>query len=423
MLSYVRKELERRHGGDAPLRFLVLSEEERSIGSFLDFLVACLRAVRPERLAALWRLPRADAEPEARRALLDEVGAGTTVLAIENLAEVFRGLGDDLGRLRAFLQGTPSVCVLASTCELFVDSGRADHPFYGFFHVHPLEPLDEEQAADFLSLLVDLRGDRELARALAESENRARVRVIHQLTGGSHRLHALLAGVLTPGGFDDLVEPFVRMVDRVLTPYYQQRLDRLSPQQNRVLDSVAGFDGRAASVAEIAVRTFLTPQAVTRLLHDLVHAGLVRRHSLGRESAYELTEPLLRWALDMKRGGAGGFDWIVRLLRLWYEREELVSELPFAASADPAPHTLYVRNPEALAAGLLLWLRQLRPLSPGQAPAVAATVAALRREVAQDPDALRTLDIVDAVVRDALGERGALLAVPVELRSAILGAG
>jgi DNA-binding transcriptional ArsR family regulator len=52
-------------------------------------------------------------------------------------------------------------------------------------------------------------------------------------------------------------------------------------------------DGRVRSIANLSVDTSLTRQAVTKHLHVLEHAGLVRCERIGRESQYAMRpEPI-----------------------------------------------------------------------------------------------------------------------------------
>ncbi|GAG25567.1 unnamed protein product, partial [marine sediment metagenome] len=149
-----------------------------------------------------------------------------------------------------------------------------------------------------------------------------RIRAIYALTGGNHRLLAMLSCFLNYEGLDELVQPFIQLVDHELTPYYQQRLDRLSAQQNKILGVIAQQEG-AVNVSVIADRTFLDSRTVSRQLYDMRYAAFVRRNERGRESYYELNEPLLRIVLDIKQSRSGPLPLIVNLLRNWYESGEL----------------------------------------------------------------------------------------------------
>jgi len=325
LLTYIRRRVENELGPS--LTVVPLSEEERGITSLFDFLLACLRAKKVPRQAIITRV-ESGAQPsrvETAQELFDETtGRNSTLVIIENMSDIFSSLEErGLTQLRGFLQDRPFVSLLASSVSLFADSSKGDHAFYGFFNIHPLLRLNQSETRTYLSLLAGAKGDSELVVALKEDKAQARVNAIYDLTGGNHRLVAMLSSFLSTDGLSELVHPFVQMVDKELTPYYQQRLDRLSPYQNKIVQAIADHSGRALSVNEIAEYTFLSPQSVSRQLYDLLHGGYVRRNSVGREACYELNEPLLRLVLDVKEGRDRPLPLIVSFLRGWYEAEQL----------------------------------------------------------------------------------------------------
>ncbi|MCK4782522.1 MAG: hypothetical protein KAV87_02145, partial [Desulfobacteraceae bacterium] len=327
LLTYIWKHLHAQYANDSSIKIISLAEEERGITSLLDFLIACMRSVgiSGDVVASRIRDGGYPSPAEAARELFHEVvTAESTLIVIENLSYIFESLEEEgLADLRGFFQDHPSISVLASSVTLFTDSSKADNPFYGFFNIHPLKPLDRKDARMYLLIQSRAKGDAELATALEKEESQARVNAIYDLTGGNHRLLAMLSTFLSADGLAELVGPFVQMADRELTPYYQQRLDRLSPQQNKLVRVIADYHGRALSVNEIAHAAFLTPQSVSRQLYDLLHGGYVVRNQVGRESCYELREPLLRLVLDIKEGRDRSLSLIVKFLRSWYSVEEL----------------------------------------------------------------------------------------------------
>lgn len=328
LMTYVWKSLKAGFGEETGLHVLCLSEEERGLTSFFDFLLACLRAagIPREDVIGLSREGDAAMRQEAAQNLLLESFAGKPCLiVVENLGDIFNGLeAEALSSMRGFLQGHPSVSLLASSVELYSRSSQPDHPFYGYFNIHPLESLSREEAREYLGMLAASRGDHELAAKLKDDRSRARVNAVYDLTNGNHRLLAMLASFLTAEGLEDLVGPFVQLADRELTPYYQQRLDRLSPQQNKLLRAIADEHGRALSVGEIADISFMSSQTTSRQLYDLLHRGYVDRTQVGRESCYELKEPLLRLVLDIKEvRDKPILPLIVSFLKSWYTVGEL----------------------------------------------------------------------------------------------------
>jgi hypothetical protein len=83
-------------------------------------------------MARLRAVPRTSAVEVAASILREQIRGRTILRAVENLSQVFLGLGEEVARFRAFLQGASNVSLLASSCELFAESSRHDHPFYGF---------------------------------------------------------------------------------------------------------------------------------------------------------------------------------------------------------------------------------------------------------------------------------------------------
>ncbi|MBI2422740.1 MAG: tetratricopeptide repeat protein [Candidatus Hydrogenedentes bacterium] len=325
VISYVRKFLEERFRNEGGPIFVKLSEEERGIQSLYDLVVACLRAIMTDPRSLMKGMPR---KPEERlthvRNLFDEKLEGrATIVFLENLADLFAALEDtELHALRHFLQERPHVSVLASSITLFQESSRLDHPFYGYFTPHHLNSLSAEQSQVYLGQLAAHRDALELARLIMLPETLPRVRAIHALTGGNHRLLGLLSEFLTEEDLDKLVPAFLRMADRELTAYYQQRMDRLSNQQVKIVRALADGQGEALTVTEIAEYTALTPQATSRLLVDLRSAEWVVAEKQGRESYYDLREPLVRLVFELK-AGYETLPSIVGLLRTWYTPDEL----------------------------------------------------------------------------------------------------
>jgi len=337
VLAFIRKMLE----ANTSLQVIRLSEEERGITNLLDFLLACLRAAGIPIETVVSRI-RGENRTTPQDAAIDyfcEVTDGRSALImIENLANLFDGLEESaISDLRGFFQDHPFISVIASSIALFSNSSQADHPFYGFFNIHPLKQLSRNDAREYLLSLAQAQAkdkdDWKLVATLRKRHAQARVNAIYDLTGGNHRLLAMLSIFLSADGLEELVDPFIQMADRELTPYYQQRLDRLSPQQNKLLQAIADHHGKDLnrrslkgsflSVNEIANLTFLSPSTVSRQLYDLLAGGYVHRTQEGRESFYELKEPLLRLVLDLKECRDWPLSIIVSLLKNWYDAQEL----------------------------------------------------------------------------------------------------
>lgn len=307
-----------------------LQEDSWGIASFLDLLVRILQSLIKEsgsehllsHTEQLFELAPEQAEKAAGLLLKEFVGKRTLFLIVENLEELFEGLGD-IGqkRLRAYLQENPFSIFLATSPSLFNGISLQTSPFYGFFSVHHLSEFDFDHALDFLVKIARYKNDKHLTAFLRTPHGRARVRAVHHLAGGNPRVYTIFAQFLTRISMERLVEPFMRAMDD-LTPYYQARMKQLSLQQRKIIELLCDRRG-AITVKEIAQRCFITHQTTSSQLKLLREMRYVKATTIGRESFYELNEPLMRISLEVKKHRGEPLRLFVEFLRCWYTRPEL----------------------------------------------------------------------------------------------------
>jgi tetratricopeptide (TPR) repeat protein len=320
---------------DERLMIAWLREEEWGVTSFLDLLLRIFRSLMEEeeyydpeiseQVESLYLQPET-AEDTAAKLLKEFVGERALVILAENLGDLFDGLGDEgQKQLRAYLQENPFCTILATAQSLFNGVSLQTSPFYGFFRIHHLEELDIDEATDLLKKIADLVGDRELSSFIGTPRGRSRIRAVHHLAGGNHRVYVIFSDFLTRESLDELVDSVMRTLDD-LTPYYQARMWWLSAQQRKIVEFLCGNRG-AVPVKEIAGRCFMTQQTASSQLKDLREKGYVSSVSVGRESYYELREPLMRLCGEVKKQRGDPIRLLVDFLRIWYSREELEQHL------------------------------------------------------------------------------------------------
>ena len=310
-----------------------LVEEEWGVTSFLDLLLRIFRALEKEypteynaklnqQVEALYQLSAHEAEYRAASLLREFVGKRVLLLLIENLDDLFDGLGD-IGQkqLRAYIQNYSFLTILATAQSLFKAVRLQDYPFYGFFYSDELEKLNLDEAVELLAHIAKLSGDRELESFILTPTGRSRIKAIHHLAAGNPRVYVIFSQFLTRKSLDELVEPFMQTLDE-LTPYYQARMLWVSPQQRKIIEFLVERRG-TATVKEIAQRCFISHQTASSQLKDLRDKGYVNSESIGRESFYELQEPLMRFCLEVKKQRGEQIGLIVDFLRIWYTRTEL----------------------------------------------------------------------------------------------------
>lgn len=316
------------------LRIAWLNEDE-TCTTLLEFLLKIHAALEKRypvefsgnKLSAAYDLKQDDAMDYVSKHLLSALGSRTLLAVTENLDALFESLGDaGQKQLRSFIQENPRFSIVATAQRLVEDLSSRTSPFFGFFQTEHLKPLNVEEATRLLQNIAHLQGKGSVVEFLATSSGRSRVRAIHHLSGGNHRIYIVLSQFITRDSVDALLDPFMKMVDE-LTPYYQERIRWLPPMQRKIVELLCVCEG-TVPVKEIARRLFATQQTISSQLQDLREKGYVEASQRGRESLYEISEPLMRICVEVKDNQRHQpLRLLVDFLRVWYDDQELKQRL------------------------------------------------------------------------------------------------
>ena len=309
----------------------LLNEEEWGVASYLDLLVRILRALAGqapdldaeiERIYERFSKDPADAEAFAVGLLRQHTRGKTLLLLCENLVDLFHGL-DKEGQMRwrATIQEDGNWTIVASTPALFAAVSLQDNPFYGFFTIRKMDKIDFETGLDLLARKAIHEGKTELAEFLRTPLGRARARAIHHLAAGNHRAYVVLFDFLDKESLEDLVGPFMHLVDD-LTPYYQDRMRQLPPAQRKLVEFLC-LKGRPTTIKDIATPCLMSHQTAAKQIGELVTIGFVNRTRSGRNTFCELSEPLMRICIAVKDNKTQHFRLFVEFLRHWFTMREL----------------------------------------------------------------------------------------------------
>ncbi|MGB9594992.1 MAG: winged helix-turn-helix transcriptional regulator [Candidatus Poribacteria bacterium] len=310
-----------------------LREEEWGVTSFLDLLMRIFRALLDEyddqwlkdQVESLYGLSLDLAENKAKTLLKDFVGGRTLFLIMENLSDLFNGLSNrGQKQLRAYLQENPFCTILATSQSLFNGISLQTSPFYGFFSINHLDELDLDNAVEMLAKIAHLNEDDELESFIKTPTGKSRIRALHHLAGGNNRVYVIFSQFINREMLDELVESVMKTLDD-LTPYYQARMMHLSQQQRKIVEFLCDRRG-AVKVKEIAEKCFLSHQVTSSQLKALKDMGYVRPDTVGRESYYELREPLMRLCSEVKKQRGEPIRLLVDFLRIWFSRPELAND-------------------------------------------------------------------------------------------------
>ena len=249
----------------------------------------------------------------------------TMLLIKENMNEVFAGLKDDgQKKLRAFFQETNQIASLTTSQQLFSGVSSRDAAFFGFFDTHHLKPLNVDEARQLISNIAALNHDQALVDFLATEQGEFRIRALHHLAGGNHRLYVELADFLTMESLNNFVDAIVELADN-LTPYFQERIHALPPQQGKIVQKLCDLRG-ATPVKIIAEATFINERSAAKQLGELAKKGYVISHKRGKQSYYEMAEPLMRLSIEAKNSQGEPLKMVTLLLRTWFSDQELAEQ-------------------------------------------------------------------------------------------------
>lgn len=261
----------------------------------------------------------------AREAIRRHLGGDALLLVIENLEEVLDSLGDVGQRaLRGFFQEERNCTVLASARRVTDDLSDQFRPFFGFFSLHRLAEMSASKTIEFMGKLERARGDRAVAEQIESSDCRSVLSALHHLLGGRPgRYVALLGSGVRLDRPDTLL---LRALDEHLIRHLA-RVQQLSWQQRLILDWLSHNDG-AVPVKTVARACLISEQTVSPQLRSLLRAGFVQATPIGRQTYYEVADPLtgieVEYALEL-----------FRFMQSWFEDAEAAMDGP-----EPIPSRL-----------------------------------------------------------------------------------
>jgi len=258
--------------------------------------------------------------------IIDDLKDHVLLIIIENLDDVFHGIGKDAQwNFRSFIQNTGKVSLLVTSPQLTKDIKKREAAFFGFFHSSNLNPLSVDEAKELLIHIAEIKNDKKLVDFLNTDEGLSRIKALHQVAGGSQRVFVIMGELINKKSFDNLVQPFLEMLDE-LTPYYQERIKHLPPRQRSIVELLTQSE-HTRSVTQISDELLITNATVASELRKLRDKRFVEHQKQGKETYYWLAEPLMRMSVQVKDNSTNNIPIIIQFLVIWYDQESLLEGL------------------------------------------------------------------------------------------------
>lgn len=299
-----------------------LKEEEFGINSFLDLLVRVIKSLDEydvsvnEKIEDLYKMPSSIEQAQAASDILRKMARGRKIiLIVENLHNIFSSLNAE-GRLRFYSFLQENCYTVLATSQSNISNYQS---FNDIFNVSLLPELTVDKAVHLMSNIANLEGKTELENFIKSPNGRNRIRVVHYLLGGLPRLYIIFSKFITSRSLDQLEEPLLATLEAV-SPYCSVKLDLLSPQQKKIIEVLADYR-YALSVNEIAQRCFTSGNSVSSQLKELRDKNYVISESVGRESFYELKDPIIGFWLIFRRRQQKTIRLLIDFLKIWFDAD------------------------------------------------------------------------------------------------------
>lgn len=322
--------------------FIPLSfrEEQYNVHSLSVFWVNCLDALADwyDRIGQPKKAREID-EDVSRLNVTDKSSALETfkrwvaaegkrpLLLLDNIDLIFNGLKNEQWALRKHFQEPGGIVVVGGSATYMEATVDREAAFYDFFQVTKLDKLTKDELIACLRSLALARGhDGEKVVRLVDQEP-ARIRTIHDLTGGNPRTLTLLYILLEIDASGDVFSDLERLLDQV-TVLYKARVEDLPPQARVVLDAVA-LAWNPVLAAEVSQVTALDVSAVSSQMDRLQKEGVVEKVSVSKttKSAYQICERFFNIWYLMRHGPRRQrtrLRWLTGFLKSFYSPDQLL---------------------------------------------------------------------------------------------------
>jgi tetratricopeptide (TPR) repeat protein len=197
----------------------------------------------------------------------------TLLILLESVAALFTEQikqEQDIHRFRSFLMDTPCSTLVGTSPVYFPGLYDTKSPLYDFFDIQILEDLTEEQTLEMIRRNLEWE---ECTDILKDFESLIpKIQTIHIMTGGNPRLIMMLYELVAHDNLLDVKIQFQKLLDQI-SPFYQDRLKDLAPQERALLETLALNRSEPRTPANIARHLRKSPQQTSSLLRRMTKAG------------------------------------------------------------------------------------------------------------------------------------------------------
>lgn len=246
------------------------------------------------------------------------------ILFIDNIDEMLYKFTDkEHRRLREVFIESAEIRVIGASSvslEFHHDYGK---PFYQFFKMPQLRGLSTEETKTLLSKLGE-HYKRDRVKDIIKNQP-GRVEALRRITGGVIRTIIILFQIFVDDVDGNAFLDLEKVLDSV-TPLYKHRMDKLSAQQQEIIDFIA-LKWDAVSTKEIAEKTKMASKAVSSQLKQLEKYHIIDKERTDTKNfLYRISERFFNIWYLMRLGRKWDerrVRFLVEFLQIWCDEKEL----------------------------------------------------------------------------------------------------
>ena len=222
------------------------------------------------------------------------------VLLIDNMSLIFDRMGkEEQHMLRAWLMQNGAPILMGASTSTIEDTFDYGAPFYDAFQIHHLKKLSFEELVEIITNLAKLTQEETI---LPELHSRiARLKTLHQLTGGNPRTATMLFRVVIKGFSKEINDDLEALLDEI-TPLYKARFEELPTQLQVIVDAIA-LNWDPILIEQLRKETRYENNQLSPQLKRLTEAGWIEKiitHE-GKGFAYQINERFFNIWFLMRR--------------------------------------------------------------------------------------------------------------------------
>lgn len=253
------------------------------------------------------------------------------IVFVDNLGELFKDFDEiEHAQLREVLSLHPQIRLIGGSSQLLEAHFDGAAPFYQFFKLVNLRPINEMEMHELLrSLAKQTSEDAVNTIEKIITEHPERIEAVRRLTDGVPRTIVLLFQIIMEGAKESSYAYLEETIDKT-TPLYKHRMDDLSRQQKAIVHVIA-MNWDAMSTKEIAEQTRLPSKTVSAQLVKLQQQWIVDKIETNTKNhLYIVKERFFNIWYLMRYGNQTDKRrvlWLTRFLESWCDESELIDRL------------------------------------------------------------------------------------------------